>query len=75
MKREEYKSFFTGHYVQARELISKYISIEKLALMTDTDIEKEINKRFIAIQIGDNWLLVDREKQQEFKEMTLFIER
>lgn len=75
MKHDAYKSYFSGHYAQARDLISKYISVEKLALMTDIDIEKEINKRFIAIQIGDNWLLVDREKEQEFKEVTLFIER
>lgn len=75
MKHDAYKSFFTGHYAQARKLISKYISMEKMALMTDVDIEKEINKRFIAIQIGDDWLLIDREKEQEFNDIVLFIGR
>lgn len=75
MKHDTYKRHFSGHYAKAIKLISKYISVEKMGLMTDSDIEKEVNKRFIAIQIGDDWLLIDREKEEEFNDIALFIGR
>lgn len=49
MSYQKYKSQFSGHLVNARLLMVRCISENKLALMTDEEIEKEINERYIAI--------------------------
>lgn len=43
--------------------------------MTDDDIEKRINEWYIAIQFGDDWMLVPREKVDAFEKMITWIFR
>lgn len=75
MKYVKFTGYFTSHNIQARKLISNYISLEKIALMTDEDIEKEVNKRFIAIPFFDDWLLIDKKREKEFNDMITYITR
>lgn len=47
-KKYEYKSMFTGHSRNARKLlISKYISQDVLALMTDDEVESIFGDKYI----------------------------
>ena len=75
MSYEKYESQFSGHLLNARLLMLKYISENKLAKMTDTEIEKEINERYIAIQLGDDWMLFPREKVDAFEKIITWIKR
>ena len=75
MGYQRYSSNFSGHYAQARKLISKFVTAEKLAFMTDSDVEKEINNRYIAISIGDDWILVERKKIEEFEKLITLVGR
>lgn len=75
MSYQKYKSQFSGHLVNARLLMSKYLKEKDLALMTDEEIEKEINERYIAIQLGDDWMLVPREKVDAFEKIITWIKR
>lgn len=73
MSYQKYKSQFSGHLVNARLLMVRYISENKLALMTDEEIEKKINDWYIAIQLGDDWMLVPKEKLDAFEKMITWI--
>ena len=73
MSYPKYKSQFTGHLRNARLLMSKYLKEKDLALMTDEEIEKKINDRYIAIQLGDDWMLVPKEKLDAFEKMITWI--
>lgn len=73
MDYSKYKSQVSGHFRKARLLMSKYESAKDLALMTDEEIEKKINDLYIAIQLGDNWMLVPKEKKNEFEKMITWI--
>ena len=75
MNYHKYKSQFSGHTRQARKLMSKFIKESELALMTDDDIEKGINEYYIAIQFGDNWMLVQRENLDAFEKIITWINR
>lgn len=73
MSYPKYKGHFTGHHVNARLLMSKYLKEKDLALMTDEEIEKKINDWYIAIQLGDDWMLVPKEKIDAFEKMITWI--
>ena len=73
MSYPKYKGHFTGHFANARLLMSKYLKEKDLALMTDEEIEKKINDWYIAIQLGDDWMLVPREKVDAFEKMITWI--
>lgn len=75
MDYPKYESQVTGHFRNARSLLlsKKYINANVLAQMTDEDVEREINARYIAIQLGDDWMLVPKEKQSEFEKMITWI--
>ncbi|WP_346698646.1 hypothetical protein [Thomasclavelia spiroformis] len=75
MDYQKYESQVSGHFRNARSLLlsKKHITANILAQMTDKDVEKEINARYIAIQLGDDWILVPKEKKNEFEKMITWI--
>lgn len=73
MSYQKYKSQYTGHFANARLLLSKYLKESDMALMTDDQIEKKINDWYIAIQLGDDWMLVPKEKLDAFEKMITWI--
>ena len=46
-----------------------------MALMTDDDIEKEINARFTAILLNDDWVLIPNDKLLDIKRIVKRINR
>lgn len=69
MDYQKYESQVSGHFRNARSLLlsKNHITANILAQMTDEDVEREINARYIAIQLGDNWMLVPKEKKMNLK--------
>ena len=75
MDYPKYESQVTGHFRNARSLLlsKNHITANILAQMTDEDVEREINARYIAIQLGDDWMLVPKEKLDAFEKMITWI--
>lgn len=73
----EFKIKFTGHEKTARKLLreKKLKTANELAEMTSFEVEDAINKSFSAIECGEDWLLVPKEKMQEFNKLITWIER
>ncbi len=74
-EKYKYKSLYTGHKINARKLISKFVTKGEMALMTDDDIEKEINARFTAILLNDDWVLIPNDKLLDIKRIVKRINR
>lgn len=72
-----FKSYFQGHDVKARNLIRKYVSLDKLATMTDLDVQNTINEYFVSIYIDDKetWMLIPKNKITEFEQNVTLIRR
>lgn len=72
-----FKSYFQGHDVQARNLVRKYVSLDKLAAMTDLDVQNTINEYFVCIFIDDKetWMLIPKNKITEFEQNVTLIRR
>lgn len=72
-----FKSYFQGHDVKARNLIRKYVSLDKLAAMTDLDVQNIINEYFVGIFIDDKetWILIPKNKITEFEQNVTLIRR
>ncbi len=68
---------YTGHEVRARKLLlqQKLKTAEELALMATHEVEQAINAEFEAIDAGEDWLLVPRDKLAEFNSIIKWIER
>lgn len=68
---------YLGHERNARRLLlnNNLATIEELATMTSNDVEEKINQNYIAYQNGENWLLIQKEKESEFNEITKWINR
>ena len=68
---------YTGHEVRARKLLlqQKLKTAEELALMATHEVEQAINAEFEAIDTGEDWLLVPRDKLAEFNGIIKWIER
>ncbi|WP_196029346.1 hypothetical protein [Longicatena caecimuris] len=74
-KKYKYESLYIGHSRNARKLISKFVSKGEMVLMTDDEVAKEVNARFTAILIGDDWVLIPNEKLEEVARIVKWIKR
>lgn len=75
-----YKTFdggFTGHEYKARSLLleRKIVTIDKMALMTSSEVYREINKFYKAIPYDDDWILIKKEDVVEFEKFITMIYR
>lgn len=77
MNKDGFVIGYDGHERAARKLLlqEKMKTIDELAIMSAREIEQTINAGFEAIECGDDWLLVPREKFDEFKEIITWITR
>ena len=68
---------FTGHERMARQLLLKkgLKTAEELALMASHEVEQAINAEFEAVDCGEDWLLIPRDKMAEFNAIATWIER
>lgn len=68
---------YTGHEKNARALLlQQRIKTEKeLATMTSREIEQSINAEFEVIQVGEDWLLITKEKYSDFVAISEWINR
>ena len=68
---------YTGHERAARKILLrlKIKPVDDLALMSAPEIEQAINARFDALECGENWLLVPKEKQAEFQALITWVAR
>lgn len=68
---------YTGHETRARKLLlAKGLkTADELALMASYEVEQAINAAFDAIDCGEDWLLVPKEKQAEFRALVTWIDR
>lgn len=74
-KKYKYELLYIGHSRNARKLISKFVSKEEMVLMTDDEVAREINARFTAILLGDNWALIPNENLEDIKSIVEWIKR
>ena len=68
---------FTGHETKARRLLLQngLKTAKELALMTSFEVEQVINANFNAIECGEDWLLVPRDKWSDFQGLVTWIKR
>ena len=68
---------YTGHEKDARKLLlrKRLNTVEELAVMSTADVEEAINANFIAYDCGEDWLLVEKSKVEEFRRLATWVER
>lgn len=72
-----FKICYSGHERAARNLLlrKKYKTERELAIMTSKEVEMTIEEKYVVIQVGDDWLLVPKDKYTEFQEIVEWIDR
>lgn len=72
-----FEIYYLGHEKNARKLLLKdnLATIEELATMTSSDVVEKINKNYISYQIREDWLLIPKEKEEEFNQIVKTIYR
>lgn len=43
--------------------------------MTGREVEMAINEEYVAIQAGEDWLLISKDKYEDFQEIAEWIDR
>lgn len=73
----KFECHFIAHEIKARQYILEHglTKPEKLALMAREKVESIINEHCTCFKVDNDWLLVDREHEQEFNKITTWIER
>lgn len=68
---------YNGHELRARKLLLKQglKTAEELAVMASYEVEQAINAAFEAVDCGEDWLLVPRDKVAEFNALITWVER
>lgn len=68
---------YLGHERNARKLLLKdnLVTLEELATMTSNDVTSRINRNYICYKNGSDWLLIPKEKEDEFNQIIKWIER
>lgn len=73
----DFRIKFTGHERMARKLLLKkgLKTAEELAVLSAPEVEDAINAAFEAVECGEDWLLVPKNKRAEFQALVDWIER
>ena len=68
---------YTGHETRARKLLLKkgLKTADELALMASYEVEQAINAAFKAVDCGEDWLLIPKDKVAEFNALVTWIDR
>lgn len=68
--------FYTGQYKSARKLLLKHETPEKVAMMSDDQICKELEKHYTLVTGTDeDLLLIKKEDMEKFNELTVWLSR
>ena len=73
----DFRIKFTGHERMARKLLLKkgLKTADELAVLSAPEVEGAINAAFEAVECGEDWLLVPKDKRAEFQTLVTWIER
>ena len=68
---------YRGHEAQARKLLLEkgFRTAKELAVMDAVDVEQAVNAEYDAIPSGEDWLLIPKNKLDDFCEIAVWIER
>lgn len=74
---DTFKITCTGHEAGARKIAleKRLTTTEKLAAMCRYEVEEIINDSFVIFQVGEDWLLIPKNKAEEILKQVLWIER
>lgn len=66
---------YTEHECNARRLLMQQgiKTVEELAVMTSWDVEQAINSAYKCLRCGEHWLLIPRNKVEDFESIATFI--
>lgn len=71
----DFEIIYTGHERQARRLLKKYLTDEELSQMCLFEVQKKVNELFLCYLIGEDWMLIPRDKEDEFNKITEWVDR
>ena len=73
----DFRIKFTGHERMARKLLLKkgLKTADELAVLSAPEVEGAIHAAFEAVECGEDWLLVPKDKRAEFQTLVTWIER
>ena len=68
MANQGFEINYRGHGLGARKLLLEkgFKTAEELALMDAVDVEKAVNAEYEALPSGEDWLLVPKDRYDEF---------
>ena len=64
---------YTGQRNDIKEILLNHFSLKKVNSMTDEEIETFINDNYICYECGEDWLIIQKEKEQEFNRIADWI--
>ena len=75
--KNDFEINYSGHERAARDLLlrEKKKTERELAVMTGREVEMAINEEYVAIQAGEDWLLISKDKYEDFQEIAEWIDR
>lgn len=77
MANQGFEINYRGHGLGARKLLLEkgFCTAEELALMDAAAVEQAVNAEYEAFQSGEDWILVPRDRYDEFCEIAFWIGR
>ena len=67
---DKFRIKYTGQRNDIKEILLNHFTLEKVELMTDDEIEIFINKNYVCYECGEDWLIISKEKENEFNRIT-----
>lgn len=75
--KNDFEINYSSHERAARSLLmrEKYKTEKELAVMTGKEVEIAINEKYVAIQAAEDWLLIPKDKYEDFQQIAEWIDR
>ncbi len=75
--KNDFEINYSGHERAARSLLmrEKHKTEKELAVMTGKEVEIAINEKYVAIQAAEDWLLIPKDKYEDFQQIAEWIDR
>lgn len=70
---KDFEFIYTGHEKQVRRLMKKYLTDEELSQMCFDELQKKVNELFLCYLVGEDWILIPRDKEDEFNKIAEWV--
>lgn len=71
----DFEFMYVSHEKEVRRILRKYLTDEELSQMCVDELQTEVDKLFLCCLIGEDWVLIPRDKEDEFNKIVEWVHR